>query len=505
MKQKYMFLVVGLLISICGKSQNNYEVSQIPFQTYSNTGNPLMTFDDRLSNYIPLGFDFTFFGNTYNQLLISTNGYITFEGIPGGFSEWSFNTAIPNANFPFKNAILSCYHDMDNSSGVGQITYSVVGVAPYRKFVLLFNNQPHFSCSTLQSTFQTILYETFNIIDVQIVSKPLCAAWNGGRTVTGIINSAGDIAFTPTNRNTGAWTAAQEGYRFKLPFASNVYYYTICDDDTDGLGIFNLSVAQNDINSASPSNVLFYETEQDAQNNINALSNLNYSNTQVEQTIYAFSEGVVYAVKLQVINCSYDFDSDSVPTSNEDLNGDGNLANDDTDTDGIPNFADNDDDGDTVLTEFEYVFLRNSQTFTSELDTDEDTIPDYLDDDDDGDGVLTKDEDYNGNFNPTDDDINSNSIPDYLDNTAVLGTSNFESEIQFYIYPNPAYSEINIENNDLVSIEQVEIYSINGQLLKSLHSNEVTVKIDISELQSGIYFIKLNTEKGISTQKFLKN
>ncbi len=48
-------------------------------------------------------------------------------------------------------------------------------------------------------------------------------------------------------------------------------------------------------------------------------------------------------------------------------------------------------------------------------DTDSDGIPNYLDDDDDNDGVLTKDEDYNRDGDPTSDDRNGDGVPDYLD------------------------------------------------------------------------------------------
>lgn len=48
-------------------------------------------------------------------------------------------------------------------------------------------------------------------------------------------------------------------------------------------------------------------------------------------------------------------------------------------------------------------------------DTDEDTIPDYLDVDDDGDGILTKFEDTDGDGNPMNDDTDGDGIPNYLD------------------------------------------------------------------------------------------
>ncbi len=100
-----------------------------------------------------------------------------------------------------------------------------------------------------------------------------------------------------------------------------------------------------------------------------------------------------------------DDDGDGVKNALEDLNGDGDCSNDDTDGDGIPNWRDPDDDGDGVPTAVELVYD----------DTDSDGTPDYLDDDDDNDGVLTKDEDYNQDGDPRNDDTNSDGKPDYLD------------------------------------------------------------------------------------------
>lgn len=55
-----------------------------------------------------------------------------------------------------------------------------------------------------------------------------------------------------------------------------------------------------------------------------------------------------------------DHDFDGIPSYMEDLNGDKNLFNDDTDGDGVPNFLDGDDDGDRVLTKNE----MTRQTYT---------------------------------------------------------------------------------------------------------------------------------------------
>ncbi|MFN2261145.1 MAG: hypothetical protein ABR595_03665 [Psychroflexus sp.] len=109
-------------------------------------------------------------------------------------------------------------------------------------------------------------------------------------------------------------------------------------------------------------------------------------------------------------------DGDGIPAADEDLNGNGDYFDDDTDEDGIPNFLDIDDDNDNVLTKTEI-----NTEFGTELDTDENGIPNYLDEDDDGDGVITRYEDLNAfDDNPDEpilnpaDDLNEFGIPNYL-------------------------------------------------------------------------------------------
>ena len=498
-------VLVFLTYSI--QAQNDYSVSPIPYQIYTATSPVQGTFDDTFSAPIPLGFDFYFYGGMYNQVNVSTNGYISFNPQPQGTtSPWAFSTAIPNADFPVKNAFLGCYHDLNNANAEGTITYAVIGSAPYRRLVVLFDNQSHFSCTALKSTFQMILYETLNVLDVQLIDKDVCASWNNGNAVTGIIDASGLMAYTPVGRNTGPWTAFHEGWRFKQPINLSSYLFAKCDDDADGYVSFNLQVAQNDLSSADPLLVSFYESESDAISQTNALSNLIYTNTTANmQTIYANINGEVKSVVLRVIACTNDYDMDTVATSDEDLNADTNLANDDTDLDGIPNFIDNDDDGDLVLTTVEYVFARSASSDISLLDSDNDGLPNYIDADDDGDGILTILEDYNSNYNPADDDVNANSIPDYLENTGGLGINNSSFRKDVTIYPNPASSILNIENKSNEAIAALTIYNVNGAMVKEVKTSAAVPSIAIADLQSGIYFVKIQLTSKVINYKFIKN
>lgn len=74
------------------------------------------------------------------------------------------------------------------------------------------------------------------------------------------------------------------------------------------------------------------------------------------------------------------------------------------------------------------------------------------------------------------------------------------------IYPNPAYSEVNIDlkNNDAVN-SQISIYSIYGNLVQNNTLTNQFNTVNISNLNPGYYIIKIVNSKGtVSTHKLIK-
>lgn len=510
MKQKYILFIVFALISFKGISQANYSVTAIPFQPFSGTLTPTITDDDKYSPVINLPFSFDFYGNTYNQIVVGTNGNINFTtALAGQVCPWSFSVTIPNTQFPVKNSILGCFEDLNNpTGGNGTITYGTYGTAPFRKFVVYFNNQPHFSCgNTAISSSQMIISEGSNTIDVQVISRQPCNSWNAGLGVIGLINDAGTMGIAAPGRNTGNWTASQEAWRFYRPGYYPNYSFVRCDDNTDGFQTFDLSVAVVDLFLGAPG-VTFHETMIDAQTQTNTIVNTtSYMNISNPQTIYVNNNGIIKPIVLSVIDCTIDADADSVPTATEDVNNDTNLANDDTDFDGIPNYLDNDDDGDLVLTNVEYVFSKtNSQSVNAFLDTDNDGILNYLDNDDDGDGLLTWKEDYNHDGNPSNDDTNSNGTPDYLESAVALGVTPVALDTKtIQLFPNPARDILNIQNNADDTNASIEIYTVSGARVKSLKTTEQLTSISVADLQTGVYFVKVTMNNQVGNYKFIKN
>lgn len=144
-----------------------------------------------------------------------------------------------------------------------------------------------------------------------------------------------------------------------------------------------------------------------------------------------------------------DLDNDLIPNILEDVDGNGNIKDDDTDGDGLPN---------------------------------------YLDDDDNGDGILTADYDVDGNGDPTDDDANNDGIPDYI--FTMMVSIDEIVEIQ-QVYPNPNNGVFVLKDVDSIYSQNIALYNISGQLVEfSIENNQ----LKITNPQKGIYILKINKQ-----------
>jgi hypothetical protein len=76
-----------------------------------------------------------------------------------------------------------------------------------------------------------------------------------------------------------------------------------------------------------------------------------------------------------------------------------------------------------------------------------------------------------------------------------------ETKPKFGLYPNPAGKVLNIQSEQ--QIETVEVYQTNGVLV--LQQNLANANtIDISDLNAGMYLVKITTSKGIGYSNFIK-
>ena len=189
----------------------NYGVTNIAYSPQTNTGNQLFMTDDSQQGPFNIGFNFCFFGTTYTQFYVGSNGWISFSGgQPTTFTSQTIPTG--NALVP-KNCIMGPWQDWHPGLG-GQIRYQTSGVAPCRKLTVSWIGVPMFSCTGNQGTFHIVIYESTNVIENYIQNKPACVQWQGGTAVEGIHNLAGTIGITVPGRNSTAWVANNDAWRW---------------------------------------------------------------------------------------------------------------------------------------------------------------------------------------------------------------------------------------------------------------------------------------------------
>jgi hypothetical protein len=85
-----------------------------------------------------------------------------------------------------------------------------------------------------------------------------------------------------------------------------------------------------------------------------------------------------------------------------------------------------------------------------------------------------------------------------------LNTNDFVADNEFFVYPSPANDILNFSNQDAIQVSKIAITDITGKLVYQ-NNSDTTSSIDVSNLQSGVYFITFTTENKSVVKKFIKN
>lgn len=86
-----------------------------------------------------------------------------------------------------------------------------------------------------------------------------------------------------------------------------------------------------------------------------------------------------------------------------------------------------------------------------------------------------------------------NDKDEILDSCATVGIAKLINDSKYMVYPNPASSYFSISTINGEIINEIIIYDLLGK--KVLHKKEITEKIDISNLEKGIYILELFADK----------
>jgi len=87
-----------------------------------------------------------------------------------------------------------------------------------------------------------------------------------------------------------------------------------------------------------------------------------------------------------------------------------------------------------------------------------------------------------------------------------LSLSNFQLDNILKVYPNPSDGIFNIEKINNTELVKAEIFDINGRSIKSLDLSKAnsTIKVDLSDAASGIYFMTVLSNKGKGVIKLIR-
>jgi Secretion system C-terminal sorting domain len=86
--------------------------------------------------------------------------------------------------------------------------------------------------------------------------------------------------------------------------------------------------------------------------------------------------------------------------------------------------------------------------------------------------------------------------------SSVLGEATFVLDEPFSVSPIPAQNILQITIKNTMTIDSLQVYNNLGQLV--LDENGANQSVDVSNLSSGSYFIKINTKEGAFVKQFVK-
>lgn len=87
----------------------------------------------------------------------------------------------------------------------------------------------------------------------------------------------------------------------------------------------------------------------------------------------------------------------------------------------------------------------------------------------------------------------NSGIENYLENSVTL-------------YPNPAKEYVDIRVDGDVNVTGMEVYDVYGKVVRTVvgANNNTSIRINVSDLSAGMYLVRVTTEQGVVTKRFVK-
>lgn len=84
-----------------------------------------------------------------------------------------------------------------------------------------------------------------------------------------------------------------------------------------------------------------------------------------------------------------------------------------------------------------------------------------------------------------------------------LGFKEVISQNSLQIYPNPVENTLFIKVSNL-EVKLLQLFDANGRLIREMENISAQDQMDVSALKQGLYYIRLITEEGVVSKKFIK-
>jgi hypothetical protein len=260
------FILVMLLAGICllPAQISNYYVFSSTTETYApitGTSIPTAVGDNVMSNPVDIGFPFLYGTNTYSQIKVSSNGYVTLGTAPGS----SANNALISTICPVLAPL------WDNLYLQGSAQYLLSGTAPNRVFTLQFTGVKWPANSATIFNFQVRLYEnrTVEFIYGPSVGIPTNASASiginmlpGGFENFYSITPGNPPTYSTSYENTtvNTWPGTNTKYVFSTPiqYANDLAALSISGNQTPTAGMsynYAISIRNNGSSAQTDYNV----------------------------------------------------------------------------------------------------------------------------------------------------------------------------------------------------------------------------------------------------------
>ncbi len=130
----------------------------------SSSGTPIPGLTD--DNYVgpfDVGFDFSYYGTSYSQFYVGSNGFLSFGG--GDASRFD-QCPLPNSSTP-NNLVALMWDDLYPNYTTGGVYYQYFASCPFGSgecLVVEFNNWYHCCSTVVAGTFEAVLYPTGQVV-----------------------------------------------------------------------------------------------------------------------------------------------------------------------------------------------------------------------------------------------------------------------------------------------------------------------------------------------------